>query len=270
MNNTEQFDEWIRGEMDNLDGSPEHFRQADIWQKLQTELHPIPVKKSFFGRSRFFTLEASKLRMAAAVGLLLLAGGVWWSIQSTPIPSVVHQAENKPQNSPIVQEKRSILAAKKDVLIEATLKKQESFNKRLKVKQTEISLAQAPMVVHSESDNNVGTTTNVGRDWPSGVSNPADVPEAPKNITETTKLPAIANVPANPTNQSTAKIPPKPKFKIVHANELIDYQKAELAEIREKEAKAKGFVVINWKANATSQSESSLMSYFKNKSSKAD
>ncbi|NBB20766.1 hypothetical protein GVN20_15465 [Runella sp. CRIBMP] len=265
MNNTEQFDEWIRGEMDNLDGSPEHFRQADIWQKLQTELHPIPVKKSFFGRSRFFTLEASKLRMAAAVGLLLLAGGVWWSIQSTPIPSVVHQAENKPQNNPIIQEKRSILVAKKDVLIEATLKKQESFKKQSKEKQTEISLAQAPMVIHSESDNNVGTTTNVGRVW-----NPADVPEAQKNITETSEIAEVVAVPANPTNQSTAKIPPKPKFKIVHANELTDYQKAELAEVREKEAKAKGFVVINWKANATSQSESSLMSYFKNKSSKAD
>jgi hypothetical protein len=269
MNNTEQFDEWIRGEMDNLDGSPEHFRQADIWQKLQTELHPVPEKKPFFVIRRFFTLEASKLRMAAALGLLLLAGGVWWSIQSTPIPSVVHQAENKSQNSPIVQEKRSILAAKKDVLIEATLKKQQSFNKRSKEKQTEISLSQAPIDVHSESDN------NVGRDWPapadrSGVSNLADVPEAQKNITETSEIAEVVAVPATPTNQSTAKIPPKPQFKIVHANELIDYQKAELAEIREKEAKAKGFVVINWKANATTQSESSLMSYFKNKSSKAD
>jgi len=259
MNNTEQFDEWIRGEMENLDDSPDHFRQADIWQKLQTELHPVPEKKPFFVRRRFFTLEASKLRIAAAAALLLLAGGVWWGIQSTPIPSVVHQAQNKPQNSPIVQEKRSILAAKKDVLIEATLKKQESFKKRSKEKQTEISFAQAPIVVHSESDNNVGKVWNL-----------ADVPEAQKNITETSEIAEVVAVPANPTNQSTAKIPPKPKFKIVHANELVDYQKAELAEVREKEAKAKGFIVINWKANATTQSESSLMSYFKNKSSKAD
>lgn len=264
MNNTEQFDEWIRGEMENLDGSPEHFRQADIWQKLQTELHPIPEKKSFLGRSRFFTLEAAKLRMAAAVGLLLLAGGVWWGIQSTPIPSVVHQAENKSQNSPIVQEKRSILAAKKDVLIEATLKKQESFKKRSKEKQTEISLAHAPMAVHSESDNNMGKVSNARRPVP------ADVPEAQKNIAENSELTEVVTVPAQPTNQPIAKTAPKPKFKIVHANELVDYQKAELAEVREKEAKAKGFIVINWKANATNQSENSLLTHFKNKSSKAD
>ncbi|AEI46474.1 hypothetical protein [Runella slithyformis] len=264
MNNTEPFDEWIREEMAHLDSPPEYFRQADIWQKLQTELHPIPVKKSFFGRRRFFTLEASTLRMAAAVGLLLLAGGVWWGIQSTPIPSVVHQAQNKPQNSPIVQEKRIVLAAKKDVLIEATLKKQESFKKRSKEKQTEISFAQAPIVVHSKSDNNVGRVSNARRPVP------ADVPEAQKNIIETSEIAEVVAVPATPTNPSTAKTTPKPKFKIVHANELADYQKAELAEVREKEAKAKGFIVINWKANTTTQSESSLMSYFKNNSSKAD
>ena len=67
-----------------------------------------------------------------------------------------------------------------------------------------------------------------------------------------------------------AKTTPKPKFKIVHANELADYHKAELAERREKEAKAKGFVVINWNANSTNQSANSLLTYFKNKSSKAD
>lgn len=266
MNNTEQFDEWIRGEMDNLDGSPEHFRQADIWQKLQTELHPIPVKKSFFGRRRFVTLEASKLRMAAAVGLLLLAGGVWWEIQSTPIPTVtvVHQAENKPQNSLVLQKKQPLLAAKNDVLKEATFKNQVLLKWQSMEKRTEISLAQAPMVVPTESDNNVGRVLN-----PADVSS-ADVSEAPENAAEIAELTEVVPVPANPTNQSIAKTTSKPKFKIVHVNELADYQKAELAEIREKEAKAKGFVVINWKANATSQSENSLMSYFKKNPSKAD
>lgn len=261
MNNTEQFDEWIRGEMENLDDSPDHFRQADIWQKLQTELHPVPEKKPFFVRRRFVASEVSTYRIAAAAALLLLAGGIWWKIQSTPIPKAVHQAENKLQNSPILQQKRIILAAKNDVKKVATLKKQESFKKQSKEKRPEISLTQVPLVDSEESDNNVGTTTNVARVW-----NPADVSEVSKNI----EIAEVVVVPENPTNQPIVKTAPKPKFKIVHANELVDYQKAELAKVREKEAKAKGFIVINWKANATNQSENSLLTHFKNKSSKAD
>jgi hypothetical protein len=61
----------------------------------------------------------------------------------------------------------------------------------------------------------------------------------------------------------------KNSFKIVHANELPNYQRAELAEARATEARKQGFVVINWKAGEN-QSEQTLLSFLKNKSAKAD
>ncbi|WP_298357703.1 hypothetical protein [Runella sp.] len=269
MNNTEQFDEWIREEMGNLDDSPDHFRQSAIWQKLQTEQHPVPEKKSFFVTLTVCRAEASHYRIAVAVALLLLAGGIWWKLQSTPTQIAVNQKVNEPKNSSFLQEKHTLLAAKNDDLKEEVkLKKHETFKKQSKEELTEAKVAQAPIVVPAESEN------NVGKDWPapadrSGVPNLADVSEAIKNIVETPELTGIVTVPEKTPNQSTTKTP-KPKFKIVHANELADYQKAELAEVREKEAKAKGFVVINWNANSTNQSANSLLTYFKNKSSKAD
>lgn len=284
MNNTEQFDEWIRGEMDNLDDSPGHFRQAAVWQKLQTELHPVSEKKSFFvkltrGRPCGPRAEASHYRIAAAVALLLLAGGIGWKLQSTPPQMAVDQKVNEQKNSSFLQEKHTLLATKKDDLKEEVkLKKHEPFKKQSKEELTEANVAQVPIVVPAESDNNVGTNNNVGRDWPapadrSGVPNLADIPHAGSSEVPQvldSQLPELISNSSEKPNQSIAKATPKPKFKIVHANELADYQKAELAEVREKEAKAKGFVVINWKANATTHTESSSMSYFKNKSSKAD
>ena len=104
------------------------------------------------------------------------------------------------------------------------------------------------------------------------VQNLADVP--PATVSEIPIDAATAQTPEiilpAPTNPLTAKNAPKPKFKIIHANELADYRKTEMAQAREKEAKAKGFIVINWKANATDPSETTLTSYFKNKPSKAD
>lgn len=269
MNNTERFDEWVRGEMNNLDSPPENFQSNAVWQKLQTELHPAPEKKLSFIRRVFVTPEASKYRVAAVIALLFLMGGIWWKIESTPAHLTVSQVVGKPKNSSVLQGNQTLLAATNDVLKEkVTLKKQVSPKKQSKEKLPEINLAQ--IVNPAESKKNVSSYKNVGKVW-----NLADVTNTPEQIAEniSTERPDPVNIVPiieNPTNQLTVKATPKPKFKIVHANELADYQKAELAEVREKEAKAKGFVVINWKANSPNQSESSLMSYFKNKSSKAD
>ena len=214
--------------------------------------------------------EASEFRIAAAVGLLLIAGGVWWKIQSTPVQMAANQVVNKPKNRFVLQEKQMVLAAKKDVLKEeATYKKQVSLKKQSKEIPTERNFVkveiQAPIVVNSELEN------NVGNDWPapadrSGVSNLADVSEAPKNrAKQPSEIAEVVTVPDNPTPQSTAKTTLKPKFKIVHANELTDYQRVELAEAKEKEAKAKGFIVINWHTNANNQPENGIMSYLKKK-----
>lgn len=272
MNDTEPFDDRVREALKTLDTSPEHFRQAAVWQKLQTELHPVSEKKSFFilrfAMPTVRRAQASKLRIAAAAALLLLAGGAWWKIQSIPIPAAGHQAENKPQSSSVLPQKQPLPAAENDVLHEeVTFKKQVLPKRKSNAKPTEIiSLAQAPTAALLESADNAGGDRPAPADR-SGVPNPADVIEASKNTAE---LSEVVPVPVIPANSSTAKTVPKPKFKIVHANELADYQKAELAEARQKEAKDKGFIIINWHANTSTQPQSNVVTYLKKKSSKAD
>lgn len=257
MSNTEQFDEWIRGEMDNLDSSPENFRQSAVWQKLQTELHPVPEKKPFF-LGIVTKLKAYNYRIAAAA-LLFLASGIWWKTIQTPNQIVGDQSVVKKQIvSPIPKDQPLIVAENSLQKDDLPIKKYISSQKQPKEKLSGAKISQ--VIAFAESNKNVGTD-DVGK-----VQNLADIPpETPIEIS-ITQLPETTPQ----TNKLTAKITAKPKFKIVHANELADYQKAEIAEAREKEAKANGFIVINWKANATNQSESNLTSYFKNKSSKAD
>ncbi|WP_428664789.1 hypothetical protein [Runella sp.] len=264
MSNTEQFDEWIRGEMESLDSSPENFRQSAIWQKLQTELHPAPEKKPFFLTGMFTALKASNYRISAAAALLFLAGGVWWKTIQTPNQPAVDQSVVKKQSiSPIAKEQPLIVAENNLKKENLPVKKHILSQKQPKEQLSGVKISQA--IAFAESNENVGTD-NVGKVLNRRRAVLADVPpETPIEIS-ITQLPETTPQ----TNKLTAKITAKPKFKIVHANELADYQKAEIAEAREKEAKARGFIVINWKANANNQSESTLTSYFKNKSSKAD
>ncbi len=244
MKNTEQFDEWIRGEMGSLNSPPENFQSSAVWQKLQTELHPVPAKKTFFVIATVRRAKASAYRIAAAVVLLLMLGGIWWKTQEIPTQIAVNQSKNQLQNSPILPKKQILPAVKNDILIEeVTLRKQIALKKQSKEKLPELNSAKAQNF---------------------------DKVEIP--IEASTEIETVADVSATEqsANPVISKTTTKPKFKIVHANELADYQKAELAEVREKEAKARGFVVINWNVSSTNQSTNSLLTYFKNKSSKAD
>jgi len=62
----------------------------------------------------------------------------------------------------------------------------------------------------------------------------------------------------------TKAVKSKPQFKIVHANELADYQRTELAEIREKEAQKNGYIVVGWKQK-NNASENNILTYLRNK-----
>jgi hypothetical protein len=259
MNNTEQFDEWIRGEMNNLDDSPEHFQQADIWQKLQTELHPVAKKKSFF-----VTVRASHYRIAAAAVLLFLVGGIWWKMPFfTPETADMQVVENKV----VLPKKQLLIASKKEAIEEkVTLKQQVSLKQLPKEKSTKINLAQVTSAV--ELGHQIGTNHDVASLPTAAESTPVTNSKVAKPTVEVAavQLPEVVAPPATKlTNLTTIKNKTKPKFKIVHANELTDYQRVELAEAKEKEAKSKGFVVINWQINANNQSENSIMSYLKKK-----
>lgn len=263
MNNTEQFDEWIREEMDNLDSPPENFRQADIWQKLQTELHPVSEKKSFLVRRIFVTLEVSKFRVAVAAAVLLfLVGGIWWKIQ--PLNSEV--IDNQVAASEVISvNKQPLVAAKKKIIAEkGTLTQQVLLKKLPQEKSTKINLAQAPSTTELEqvisSNNDQSSTAVAAASVTISDASPPTVEVAAVQLPEVV-LPPETKL----TNLPTAKNKTKPKFKIVHANELTDYQKVELAEAKEKEAKAKGIIVINWHTNVNNQSENGIMSYLKKK-----
>lgn len=256
MSNTEQFDAWVREEMDSLDSLPDNFRSEVVWQQLQAELHPMAEKKSGF--ERIFSSKSVYYRVAAAVVLLLLVGSVDWKMQwfvFQPIDKqlVVEKAE-------LV--KKPLLATtneKNPELKEKTLT-QSVVRKYLPQKTSKITT----IVQASSTSEAVQNTEQVQE----AVSSPDEVSPAAAAKVEISQAPvemAAAQVISQSPRNQTSKNRTKPAFKIIHANELADYHKAEVAEAREKEAKAKGFVVINWQTNSGNQSESSIMTYLRKK-----
>lgn len=259
MNNTERFDEWVREEMNSLDSPPENFQSSAVWQKLQAELHPVAEKKSFF-----VTLEASKYRMAAAAALLFLVGGLWWKMQ----PFTPKNTDNQVvENKVIEAKKQPLVAANKEIVVEKGALKQQVLPKQPpKEKSTKINLDQASTT--TEGEHTIGTNQAIASLPTTVESTPVTNSEVSKPTIEVAAV-QVPEVVAQPTtkltNLSTTKNKTKSSFKIIHANELADYQKAEMAEAREKEAKAKGFVVINWQTNSSNQSENSIMTYLRKK-----
>jgi hypothetical protein len=259
MNNTERFDDWVREEMNSLDSPPENFQSSAVWQKLQSELHPVAEKKPFFAM-----LEVSKYRMAAAAALLFLVGGLWWKMQPFTLENTDNQVvENKVKEV----KKQPLVAANKEVVAnQVALKQQVSPKPPSKEKSTKNNFAQAPIA--TEAEHAIGTNHDIASLPTAAESAPVTNSEGVKPTVEVAavQLPEVVTPPATTlANLTTTKNKTKPKFKIVHANELTDYQRVELAEAKEKEAKAKGFIVINWHTNATNQPENGIMSYLKKK-----
>lgn len=264
MNNTERFDDWVREEMYSLDSPPENFQSSAVWQKLQAELHPVAEKKPFFAIPAVRRVKASYYRIAAAAILLFLVGGVWWKMQ----PFTPENTDNQVvENKVIEAKKQPLVAANKEVVANQASLKQLVFPKQpLKEKSTKINLAQAPTV--TEAEHAIGTNHDIASLPTVAESTPVTNSEAAKPTVEvaTVQLPEVVAPPATKlTNLTISKNKTKPKFKIIHANELTDYQRVELAEAKEKEAKAKGFIVINWHTNANNQPENGIMSYLKKK-----
>jgi hypothetical protein len=259
MNNTERFDDWVREEMNSLDSPPENFQSSAVWQKLQAELHPVAEKKPFFELRL-----ATHYRIPAAVVLLLLVGGLWWKMQ----PFTPENADNQVvENKVVSAKKQPLVAAQKEVVAnQAALKQQVSLKQPLKEKSTKINLTKAPTA--TEAEHAIGINHDVASLPTAAESTPVTNPEGAKPAVEVAPAQLLEVVPppaTKLTNLTISKNKTKPKFKIVHANELTDYQKVEMAEAKEKEAKAKGFIVINWQTNANNQPENGIMSYLKKK-----
>jgi len=254
MSNTEQFDAWVREEMDSLDSLPDNFRSEVVWQQLQAELHPMAEKKSGF--ARFFRSKSVYYRVAAAAVLLLLVGSFGWKMQwfvFQPIDKqlVVEKVE-------LV--KKPLLATKNEKNLELKEKTltQPVVRKYLPQKTSKITT----IVQASSTSEAVQNTEQVQE----AVSSPNEVsPAAKVEISQAPVEMAEAQVISQSPRNQTSKNRTKPAFKIIHDNELADYHKVEMAEAREKEAKAKGFVVINWQTNSGNQSESSIMTYLRKK-----
>lgn len=264
MSNTERFDEWVREEMNSLDSPPENFQSSAVWQKLQSELHPVAEKKTIFAMPTVRLTKASYYRIAAAAVLLFLVGGVWWKMQ----PYWPENTDNQVVENKVIEAKKQPLVAvnKEIVTNQAALKQQVSPKHPSKEKSTKINLAQAPTA--TEAEHPIGINHDVASLPTPTESIPVTNSEVSKPTIEVAAapLPEASQPPAvKPSRFSMVKNKTKSSFKIIHANELVDYQKVEMAEAREKEAKAKGFVVINWQTNSSNQSQSSIMTYLRKK-----
>lgn len=256
MSNTEQFDEWVRGELDSLDSPPENFRSGMVWQQLQAELHPVAKEKPLFGRQG----RVIGYRIAAAVGLLLLVGGMGWRMQWYVGKNTDSQIVKKSVNA---LQKHSLVTISRERIGQKVTPERSLVRKKLAVASSPAThLALAPALSEIEPNHELKhPATEVE---PVTVVKVETVPITPE--VATASLPEASQpVATKPSRFFTAKNKAKPSFKIIHANELADYHKVEMAEAREKEAKSKGFVVINWHTNSENQSESSIMTYLRKK-----
>ncbi len=256
MSNTERFDEWVREELDSLDSPPENFRSGRVWQQLQAELYPVAKEKPLLGRQG----GGMRYRIVAAVGLLLLVGGMGWRMHWFAGKNADNQVVN---NGVEVLPKQPLVTVTKESTGQKVTPARSIVRKKLAVASSPAThLAPTPTLSEIEPDHEAKLPVMAVE--PVTVAK-AEIDAATPELT-TAPLPEASQPPAaKPSRFSMTKSKTKPLFKIVHANELADYQKIEMAEAREKEAKAKGFVVINWQTNSSNQSQSSIMTYLRKK-----
>lgn len=256
MSNTERFDEWVRGELDSLDSPPENFRSGMVWQQLQAELHPVAKEKPWLGRQK----GDIRYHIAAAVGLLLLVGGMGWRMQWFIGKSTDTQVAN--QRVEVLPKPPLVTVIKENISLKTTPER-SIVRKKLEVAPSTAPHF-APTTTLSEPESNHEVALSAVEVEAVTVAKVETVPTTPE--VAAASMPEASQPPeAKPSRFSITKNKIKPSFKIVHANELADYQKVEMAEAREKEAKAKGFVVINWQTNSSNQSASSIMTYLRKK-----
>lgn len=241
MNNTEQFDEWIRAELESLDNPPADFRQGEVWKNLVSELPPVATEK------RFLVSLSLRSGVVAATIVLVLCGVVWkLARREEAVSDKITQTAPEVVKGAVFAGEPLADIKQKDVE-ETVTKKQRTPSRKSNEKLTE------PILIKPDPT-------------PELQSEP--MPVEPISEVAARGLEPVAVTEA-PKTASVTKTVTKSKFKIVHANQLEDYEKAEIAESLEKEAKANGFIVIHWKANTDRTSQTNLTTYLKNKSSKA-
>ncbi|MEZ4903865.1 MAG: hypothetical protein R2822_19990 [Spirosomataceae bacterium] len=239
MNDTERFDDWVRSEIESLDTAPENFRQDALWQQLQGELHP--KKQQVFLSMRWVSI-------AAAIALFLLACGLWWRFwpESAVVATIDMPSNIQPKKptvplpafekaEPQAKEKRAQKTSPKTQNNQRPAQEENKVaEKIIPLENFEKPIIQIESIAHPEII-------------------VAEVTTPTQPSVEMPKV-AIAHVPKS-----------KPYFKIVHANELTDYQRTE--EAKAKEIQTQKFVVIHWQtSNSPSPTQNSLMSYIKKKS----
>ncbi|TAF96256.1 MAG: hypothetical protein EAZ32_09975 [Cytophagia bacterium] len=265
MNKQEQFDKWVRHEVESLDNAPLDFDESAIWQKMQAELHSVslvmPTKMRTLRASLvMLTKEASKI----AACLLLLAG-LWWQwpeAEKAPLAqnkiSAVETTNAKP-TSPLrdIFPRRELAQQPNEKPLLSGSPKRESTRPMLPP--PHLTTAEIPT-----------PETQKVADLPTiSVENHLAEIKVPQTDNASLTLGLIQLTVSAEALSMAPKKKPKPQFKIVHANELVDYQRAELAEVREKEAQRNGFVVINWKQKGQ-ESENNLMTYLRSKNNKTE
>jgi len=244
MSKQDQFDERVRQAVKSLDDTPISFRQTELWQQLQSELHAAPTNEASPARvliRKYFVmptrtgLPVRASITAAATVLLLIAAGLGWQ---WPRTEKVPLAQNKIKTTETATAKPSP-------------KLRQSPPRRL-------------IVARKTSDK-----TQKFADF-QVIDNDAEpmtiAVEKPASQTDNPPL-ALAPTTATVLTETQPEKKTKPKFKVVHANELDSYQRTEVAATLEKEADNNGFIIINWRKKTEQPSENTLLTWLKNKSS---
>lgn len=255
MNKQEQFDKWVRQEVESLDDAPLDFDESAIWQKMQAELHSV----SLVMPTR--TRPPVRASIAAAAMLLMILTGLWWQWSEAPL------VQNKITAVKTINVKPA--APSQDILPRRELARQPNEEPLLSGSpKRELTRPMLPPP-HLPTAETPTLETQKSTDLPTvAAENHLAEIKIEKTVNQTDNASLVLGSTQLTVSAEAFSIVPekktKPKFKVVHANELADYQRVELAEVRQKEAQRNGFVVINWKQKSQ-ESDNNLMTYLRNK-----
>ncbi|MFN4146659.1 MAG: hypothetical protein ACK4GN_12605 [Runella sp.] len=222
MKNIEQFDKWVQDKLNALDSPPVDFATEAVWQKIQAHLSKEETRLSIQRK----TSQRYKYGVAAVFGLLVTLGVVSiWYITSTKPNSIVSTQKSASPNTAVF-------------IPDIIVKEETTSHKRLDLRTQ--SQKQTLVVENTQSEVQLNSFGEEAAVVPFTES-PSTALEIPP--TENSPVEIIQAIPL----QVIAKnVKEKPKFKVVHVNNLKEYQQNELAEIRQKEAEKQGIVIINF------------------------
>jgi cytoskeletal protein RodZ len=238
MSTQEPSDEWIRQQVASLDDEPvAGFEQDAVWHKLYPELQP-PRRRT-----------AAWWRWGAAAAVLLVLGVAWWGRWAAPTPRQVAISQSSDgQQSGTAQPKEYTIAPSAQT--QYLSKPVRAANKKQAPVPNEA--VSSPSLPEHETPALPTIPSETATPLATVIESKAEV--LPQNVVSEPAVPVAKAAVANA----------KPRFRVVHTNELMADNTLRSVASKKTEDKDGGFIVLP-KGTSDPSANTSFVSYFKSK-----